>query len=171
MGYLKSAEWSMETTYQQFLIRNWQKGDRLSAAVVIEKVLKEFGLPWQPEEADRDVINVEECYFQTGGEFWVVEYEEQIVGTAGYYPIKRGFKAVEVRKMYLLPSFRGRGLGKYLLTLLEINIRQKGYQEIWIETATILKQAVKLYQNYGYQSATGVETKRCDLVYVKNLDK
>ncbi len=161
----------METRYQDFLIRDWQKGDRLCAAAVIEEVLQEFGLPWQPDEADRDVIEVEEYYLQTGGEFWVVEYGHRIIGTAGYYRIKRGFNSVEVRKMYLLPLFRGRGLGKYLLTLLESSIQQKGYQEIWIETVTILQQAVKLYQNYGYQAATGVETKRCDLVYVKKLDQ
>jgi putative acetyltransferase len=28
---------------------------------------------------------------------------------------------------------------------------------------------VKLYENSGYQPATGVETKRCDRVYVKSI--
>ncbi len=42
-------------------------------------------------------------YYQRGqGQFWVVERDHKIVGTAGYYPINRGDKAVEIRKMYLL---------------------------------------------------------------------
>jgi putative acetyltransferase len=58
-------------------------------------------------------------YLAVGGEFWVIEYQNKLVGTGGYYPIKRGENAVEIRKMYLLPSVRGLGLGKYLLQQLE----------------------------------------------------
>lgn len=91
------------------------------------------------------------------------------MGTAAYYPIARGEKAVEIRKMYLLPTARGMGLGKHLLKQLENAVAAKRFQEIWLETASILKQAVSLYEKYGYRSATGVETKRCDRVYVKYL--
>jgi putative acetyltransferase len=159
----------MKTSYREFLIRDWLSRDRQSAMEVIRKVLQEYGLPWQPETADRDVMDVESCYLETGGEFWVVETQNQIIGTAAYYPIARGQKAVEIRKMYLLPQFRGQGLGRYLLQELEKAIALKNYREIWIETASVLVEAVKLYENNDYQPATGVETDRCDLVYVKRL--
>ncbi|MFM5945618.1 MAG: GNAT family N-acetyltransferase, partial [Dolichospermum sp.] len=42
-------------------------------------------------------------------------------------------------------------------------------EQIWIETASILTEAVKLYESHGYLPTTGVETSRCDLVYVKYL--
>ncbi|MGF1674519.1 MAG: GNAT family N-acetyltransferase, partial [Rivularia sp. (in: cyanobacteria)] len=45
----------------------------------------------------------------------------------------------------------------------------RGFQEIWIETASVLSEAVKLYEANGYIPATGVETKRCDRVYLKQL--
>ena len=159
----------LKRRYQDFLIRNWQRSDRAAAAEVIRLVLQEYGLPWQPESADRDVIEVETSYLQIGGQFWVVEQQQQVVGTAAYYPIARGNQAVEIRKMYLLPAIRGQGLGKYLLQQLEITIAADGFQEIWIETASVLKEAVQLYESSGYRPATGVETPRCDRVYVKNL--
>ncbi|MBO1048056.1 MAG: GNAT family N-acetyltransferase [Dolichospermum sp. DEX182a] len=155
--------------YQDFIIRNWQEKDRIFAAKVISSVLSEYGLPWQPEAADKDVLNIEEYYLATGGEFWVIEHQNQIVGTAAYYPINRGEKAVEIRKMYLLPKVRGLGLGKYLLQQLETAIALRGFEQIWIETASILAEAVKLYESNGYLPTTGVETSRCDLVYVKYL--
>jgi len=155
--------------YQDFVIRNWEKEDRVLAATVISSVLSEYGLPWQPESADKDVLNIEEYYLATGGEFWVIEHQNQIVGTAAYYPINRGEKAVEIRKMYLLPKVRGLGLGKYLLQQLETAIALRGFKQIWIETASILAEAVKLYESNGYLPTTGVETSRCDLVYVKYL--
>jgi putative acetyltransferase len=159
----------MDQKYRNFRVRDWQKNDRNCAAEVIKTVLEEYGLPWQPELADKDVIEVEAAYLEMGGEFWVVEQDATIVGTAAYQPIARGQNAVEIRKMYLLPHIRGQGLGKYLLAQLEQAIAIKKYQEIWIETASILKEAVKLYERNGYHPASGVETARCDLVYCKKL--
>lgn len=159
----------MNKRFQSFVIRDWQKSDRALAAEVIKTVLEEYGLPWQPELADRDVIEVEDAYLNAGGEFWVVEQDAVIVGTAAYQPIARGKNAVEIRKMYLLPEIRNKGLGKYLLLELEKAIAIQNYQEIWLETVTILKEAVKLYERNGYEPAEGVETARCDLVYFKRL--
>ena len=153
--------------YKDFVVRSWQSGDRVSAAAVIEGVLTEYGLGWEPQGADCDVLEVEECY--GNGEFWVVELNGVVVGTAAYYPIDRAENAVEIRKMYLLPIARGKGLGRFLLNALEAVIIQKGFAEIWIETASALREAVILYEKSGYEAATGVETERCDRVYVKRL--
>ncbi len=159
----------MNQYYKDYLIRSWEEYHRRSASEVIRSVLDEYGLGWEPEGADRDVLQIEECYLATGGEFWVVEHQNQVVGTGAYYPIERGQNAVEIRKMYLLPQVRGFGLGKYLLQQLEETIAARGFKEIWIETASILMEAVKLYESNGYEPATGVETARCDRVYVKKL--
>lgn len=159
----------MKNYYQDFLIRDWLESDRTRATEVISYVLSEYGLGWEPNGADRDVLRVEEYYLATGGEFWVIEHQSQLVGTGAYYPINRGEKAVEIRKMYLLPSIRGLGLGKYLLQQLEAAIADRGFGQIWIETASVLVEAVKLYESNGYTPATGVETTRCDRVYIKLL--
>jgi putative acetyltransferase len=164
--------------YQNYTIRSWQPEDRLAAAVVIESVLAEYGLGWEPNGADRDVLAVNEYYLVGGGEFWVIETQGNIVGTSAYYPChaatelvaNRGEKAVEIRKMYLLPQVRGQGLGRYLLRELEAAIIDRGYNEIWIETASVLTAAVQLYEASGYQPTTGIETLRCDRVYVKHFN-
>lgn len=157
----------MDRFYRNFQIRDWQPADRQIAADLIASVLAEYGLGSEPNGADQDVLHVEQAYWATGGQFWIVEQADQIVGTAGFYPIDRGSHAVEIRKMYLLATVRGQGLGRFLLQLLEETIAAQGYQEIWIETASVLKEAVQLYETSGYQPTTGVETARCDRVYVK----
>lgn len=159
----------MHTTYQDFLIRDWQPFDRTIAFDLIGSVLSEYGLTQEPKGADRDVLHVEECYLEKGGEFWVVEHHGKLVGTSAYYPISRGQKAVEIRKMYVLPEARQKGLGTFLLHRLEHAIFEKGFEQIWIETASVLKEAVQLYERNGYQPTIGVETERCDRVYVKVL--
>jgi putative acetyltransferase len=155
--------------YQDYLIRQWQFQDRSGTTAIISNILAEYGLDWEPDGADRDVLDIETYYFDRGGDFWVVEDRGQLIGTGAYYPCNRGEKAVEIRKMYLLPTARGQGLGRYLLAQLERVIAKKGYTQIWVETASNLKDAVRLYELNGYQPATGVETPRCDRVYVKSI--
>ncbi|NJP10543.1 MAG: GNAT family N-acetyltransferase [Leptolyngbyaceae cyanobacterium RU_5_1] len=157
------------TNYRDFVIRDWQPSDRHTAAEIIRSVLSEYGLSWEPAGADRDVLEVEACYLKTGGEFWVIEQQDKLVGTGAYYPIQRGQNAAEIRKMYLLPEVRGQGLGRLLLVQLETAIAARGFEQIWIETASVLKEAVKLYESSDYQPAIGVETARCDRVYVKPI--
>ena len=98
--------------YQNYSIQPWQPAHRQTVANLIKTVLEEYKLPWQPDEADIDVLQVEKYYLQVGGEFWVVTdlTSDSIVATSAYYPITRGDKAVEIRKMYILPAHRGKGL-------------------------------------------------------------
>ncbi|MBD0337405.1 MAG: GNAT family N-acetyltransferase [Cyanobacteria bacterium Co-bin13] len=159
----------MHQAFKTVWLRDWQPQDRDQAFELIAAVLAEYGLTCEPAGSDRDAYAVEAHYLETGGEFWVVEQQGQIVGTAGYHPIERGEQAVEIRKMYLLPAVRGQGLGRFLLNSLEQAIYQRGFKQIWIETASVLKEAVVLYETSGYQPASGVETARCDRVYVKHL--
>jgi putative acetyltransferase len=159
----------MQQTYRNFLIRSWQSHDRDAAAEVIRTALAEYGLGWEPTGADADVLQIETAYWAKGGQFWVVEQAGEVVGTAAFYPIDRGDRAVEIRKMYLRADVRGQGLGRYLLTQLEQTIAAEGHQQIWIETASILREAVILYEQSGYQPGTDVETDRCDRIYYKNL--
>lgn len=162
-----SDYFDMHTSFKSFVIRDWQPTDREAAAALIGQVLLEYGLGWEPEGADIDVVQVETHY--QDGEFWVVEQNGTIVGTAAYHPIERGEQAVEVRKMYLLPLARGQGLGRFLLGQLEGEIANRGFKEIWLETATVLKEAVRMYESSGYLLDTGVETTRCDRVYKKRV--
>jgi putative acetyltransferase len=159
----------MRATYKNFLIRAWQPSDRQTAFDLIATVLKEYGLDSQPNLADWDVWNVEQAYLATGGQFWIVEQAGRMVGTAAFYPVERGEKAVEIRKMYLVPAVRGQGLGRFLLGELEVAIAHLGYTQIRIETASVLKEAVRLYEGNGYLPSPDVETARCDRAYVKYL--
>ncbi|MGB3200682.1 MAG: GNAT family N-acetyltransferase [Nodosilinea sp.] len=157
------------STFGPYLIRNWQPSDRDAALALIAQVLKEYSLTCEPADSDRDARDVEACYWDTGGEFWVVETAGELVGTAGYRPTHRGDRAVELRKMYLLPAARGQGLGRHLLSTMEAAIQNRGFDQIWLETASVLKEAVGLYESSGYEPASGVETARCDRVYYKKL--
>lgn len=56
-----------------------------------------------------------------------------------------------------------------ILQYLERRIAEKGYRTIYIETASVLKEACKLYTSAGYIPVEGVETQRCDQRLYKNI--
>ncbi|MEB3163873.1 MAG: precorrin-3B C(17)-methyltransferase [Prochlorothrix sp.] len=194
--------------YQDYLIRDWRPSDRQAVADLIGSVLAEYGLYWQPDNADRDILAVEDYYWAKGGEFWVVEQYGVVVGTGAYYPVESGQfgqfqggaaiaggdqsqpdrddqqshpfdrstlnppdRSVEMRKLYLLPQARGLGLGKWLVQQLERAIADRGYNTIWIETVSILKEATQLYANQGYlhQDTSQLVVERCDLLMAKQI--
>jgi putative acetyltransferase len=153
----------------QYVCRLWRPEDREAVCTLIKSILESYGLNYEPNGADEDAALVEEYYFNgKRGEFWVVQnIQGEIVGSSAFYESQRKGKCVEIRKMYLLPDVRGKGLGKTLLLLMERRIKKKGYDMIYLETASVLKEACIMYKKAGYKEVDGVETARCDMLMYK----
>jgi GNAT superfamily N-acetyltransferase len=56
----------------------------------------------------------------------------------------------ELKRMYVDPSVRGRGIGRALVEALEREARLIGVSRIVLETGTRLAPAIRLYQAMGY---------------------
>jgi len=156
--------------FQDFTVRLWEPRDRDDVLALVKQVLGEYGLDFDPEDADQDLVDVEQHYQNRQGEFWVVEKGGKLIGTGAFYPLVGRPDVAEIRKMYLLPEARGHGLGRALLKLLEERASKNNFSYARLETAAVLKEAIALYEANGYQTASDlVETKRCDRVLMKKL--
>lgn len=58
----------------------------------------------------------------------------------------------EIKRMYIRPSFRGKGLGKRVLNHLETHASRKGIPIIRLETGIWQPEAQRLYESLGYRS-------------------
>ena len=56
----------------------------------------------------------------------------------------------ELKRMYVEPSYRGRGLGRVLLAALEAEAIRLGYERLWLETGTAQPEALHLYETSGW---------------------
>jgi GNAT superfamily N-acetyltransferase len=56
----------------------------------------------------------------------------------------------EIKRMYVDPVLRGRGLGRVLLAALEEEGRRLGYERLWLETGTAQPEALRLYETGGW---------------------
>jgi putative acetyltransferase len=59
-------------------------------------------------------------------------------------------KTAEIKRMYVDPSVRNRGIGRALVEALEREARLAGLTTIVLETGTRLASAIKLYEAMGY---------------------
>ena len=134
---------------------------------VIFTVLKEYGLPIDPGMTDADLDQPADFY-QTGF-FGVIKNKEGIiVGTFGLLEHEQG--VVEIRKMYLLKPYRGMGIGKFMMDFLLQKAQKMAFRKIMLETATALKEAILMYEKYGFVlDGKAPHTDRCDRVYYKEI--
>lgn len=58
---------------------------------------------------------------------------------------------MEVKRMYVLPEFRGKGIAKSILSELENWAAELGYQACVLETGIRQTEAVSLYPKCGYK--------------------
>ncbi len=56
----------------------------------------------------------------------------------------------ELKRMYVRPVARRRGLARTLLTAAETTARTLGYRQLWLETGLRQPEAVDLYRGAGY---------------------
>lgn len=56
----------------------------------------------------------------------------------------------EVKRMYVSPEARGKGLGLHLLEALESHARRLGYQRLILETGLRQPEAIRLYEKAAY---------------------
>lgn len=84
------------------------------------------------------------------------DFESVILGKAGNVPVAcaalRPFSedTAEIKRMFVSPEWRRKGLGKTILEKCEEIARQEKYRCIVLETNTLLPDARSLYEKKGY---------------------
>jgi putative acetyltransferase len=154
-----------------FWIRGFQRGDAEAVRQLVFGILGEFGLAADHAGTDVDLSDVELHYLSPGGAFWVVEDGRgRIVGTCGLWLDPRDPARCELRKMYLRPEWRGRGLGVQLLEAALGYARSVGRRRVELETNQAMTAAIGLYQSRGFREVEGETCARCDRRFALDLE-
>lgn len=137
----------------ELVLREATNADAERIKSLVFGVLREFGLEPDPVETDSDLNNIDRNYFKRGGSFDViVDKQDNIVGTVGIYPIT--LHICELRKMYFDKSIRGKGYGRKILERTVKEAKCLGFTQMTLETASILKAAIYLYESFGFRPFT-----------------
>lgn len=82
------------------------------------------------------------------GAFLVAQRGETAIGCGAVRRIED--RVGELKRMYVCPAERGRGVGRAILSALESTARDLGITRLVLETGVRQAQAIALYQGFGF---------------------
>jgi putative acetyltransferase len=120
-----------------------QPAQTLATALDDELVERFAGWPGSGDEPSASVFEPPEGAFLVGWE------GTEVVACGGvcHYEGTTG----EIRRMYVVPAARGRGLSRQMLAALEEEARRLGYAFVRLETGGLQREAITLYTSSGFR--------------------
>ena len=137
----------------QTQIRNIKPDDNPFLAKIIRDTLTEFGAN-HPGTVyyDSSTDALYQLFQKSKAVYFVAEMNGLLVGGGGIFPSEGLPKnTCELVKMYLLPQARGLGIGKSLIDKCLAAAMEEGFKNIYLETMPELKQALLVYEKFGFQ--------------------
>ena len=106
------------------------------------------------------------------GIIYMVETEGNVVGMGALRELEE--EVGEIKRMYIRPKYRGRGLGKKLLKKLIEKAKEFGYSTLRLDTADFMTVAQNIYRSIGFKEIeeySGCETPEWYRPYSKFMEK
>jgi N-acetylglutamate synthase-like GNAT family acetyltransferase len=155
-------------TVGEFTLREATNADMPAVWSLISSVLRSYGITSNRQTTDRDLADIEANYWNRKGAFFVLLKGETVIGTVALHHEAEAI--CELCRMYLAPQYRGQGLGHKLLEHAVREARERGFKEMRLKTASVLVEALSLYQRAGFSTVEGAVTcGNCDLVMRRML--
>jgi GNAT superfamily N-acetyltransferase len=130
----------------QVEIRHGEDPDALALVAAMEdEVVSRYG----PVRSERtSLLEASELSPPTGA-FVLLTLDGRAVAGGGVRRLEPGVG--EIKRMYVLPEVRGRGLGRALLEAIEAAAAGLGLERLRLDTADELEAALGLYRTAGYR--------------------
>lgn len=145
-----------------------KKEDYPAIRTLVNQTMSEFGVSQnqEPINCPHDIADIESFY--EAGLFGIIKVQDEVIGSFGL--IETGEQEVELRRMYLNPQWRGKGIGNRLLKFLIMHLRKDNYKRIKLETASSMVGAQHLYKKFNFlESDNANKTSSCDKAFTLEL--
>ena len=107
-----------------------------------------FGEYFAIQNYNREIIHLEEKYGPPQGRLYLARWKGEVAGCIGLRPLDE--TRCEMKRLYVRPPFRGRGIARRLVETILTDARAIGYTEMLLDTLPFLGEAIALYENLGF---------------------
>lgn len=120
-----------------------------------QKDFRDLNIEWlerffHVEPMDEEVLgNPQEYILDRGGMIFFAREADEILGTSALMKMEDG--VYEFTKMAVPPRAQGKGIGQLLMKHIIDYARGQGWKELIIYTNSSLKNAIHIYEKYGFQ--------------------
>jgi len=99
---------------------------------------------------DKELAGLPGDYSPPGGRLLLGTYDGAPAGCVALHKLAPGI--CEMKRLFVRPQFRGKGLGRVLAERIIADARQIGYQQLRLDTVeTMMRTAVAMYRQLGFR--------------------
>ena len=119
---------------------------------VVRELFEEYagtlGFELDFQDFDDELATLPGAYAPPGGALLLAEIDGEPVGCVGLRSLGNG--CCELKRMYVRPGHRGRGIGRALGLAIIGEARQRGYVRMRLDTIDTMTVAISLYESLGF---------------------
>lgn len=130
-------------------IVDWTPELDAHAEAIVGAVFAEYGFGFYPHDYDSDLRTIESSYLEPGGMFRFLIVEGNVAGTVAVKKLSRN--ECELKRLYLLADYRGRGFGGLLLDQAVSWARAHGYSSMLAWSDTRFEDGHHAYKSRGFE--------------------
>ena len=101
------------------------------------------------EKADDDLLDNPKKYIDKGSLIFLAHFNDKVVGTISLIPIDN--YNYEILKLGVVEGYKGLGIGAKLMQVCIDICIEKNVKTITLESSSLLKSALKLYEKLGFK--------------------
>jgi ribosomal protein S18 acetylase RimI-like enzyme len=123
--------------------------DRAPIARLMRKYVEALEADISFQDFESEYASLPGKYARPEGVVLLAWASDEAVGIVAYRPFER--RICEMKRLYVLPRFRGRGLGRLLVEELVRDARSHSYRRMVLDTLPSMRPAQALYSAMGFQ--------------------
>lgn len=120
---------------------------------VIRELFDEYavsiGIDLTFQNFEQELIHIADIYMPPDGALLLAKQDGIPAGCVGLRKMEA--RRCEMKRLYVRPEFRGKGLGKALCSRIILKGRQLGYREMLLDTLSTMTGAQALYRSHGFR--------------------
>ena len=109
---------------------------------------------------EQELETLERVYGPPGGRFFLLRQGERAAGCVAVRDLGGGI--CELKRLFLRPGFRGKGLGRKCAERIVQTARDMGYAAVRLDTLPSMDAAIALYRSMGFTEIAGYTENPCE---------
>ena len=121
----------------------------ISAAALLRAYAKSLPVDLAPQGFTQELASLPGIYALPQGELLLAKRGDHVLGCIALKPLEPP-RTAEIKRLFVRPQARGKGVGKALIDAILKTARQLGYGEIKLDTLPAMEGAIALYKANGF---------------------